>query len=148
MQRNNRKRLVVDVNIWISRLLKPKFHARTIHARTRVFFEPENLVLVSEKLFNELNDAVSKPHLEKEIDRADYEKLVALLRTVAELVHVHFVVEICRDPKDNYLLALAKDGNADYLITGDTDLQVLKEFENTKIVDLSEFENVFLENRV
>jgi len=35
---------------------------------------------------------------------------------------------------------LAKDGNADYLITGDDDLLVLKEFEKTKIVSLSGFE--------
>jgi len=44
------------------------------------------------------------------------------------------------DPKDNFLLALAKDGNADYLITGDNNLLSLKEFGKTKIVTLSEFE--------
>jgi predicted nucleic acid-binding protein len=37
---------------------------------------------------------------------------------------------------------LAKDGNADYLITGDVDLLVMKEFEQTKIVTLSEFETL------
>jgi hypothetical protein len=63
------------------------------------------------------------------------------LRDIAELVDVHSVVDICRDPKDNFLLALAKDGNADYLITGDKDLRVLKEFEKTKIVSLDEFED-------
>jgi len=35
---------------------------------------------------------------------------------------------------------LAKDGDADYLITGDNDLLVLKEFGKTKIVTLREFE--------
>jgi predicted nucleic acid-binding protein len=38
---------------------------------------------------------------------------------------------------------LAKDGNANYLITGDNDLLVLKKFEKTKIVTLSDFEAVF-----
>jgi len=45
----------------------------------------------------------------------------------------------CRDVKDNYLLALSKDADADYLITGDKDLLVLKQFENTLIVTLAQF---------
>ncbi len=57
------------------------------------------------------------------------------------MVDVRSKVELCRDPKDNFLLALAKDGDADYLITGDADLLVLKEFEKTKIVTLAEFED-------
>ena len=65
--------------------------------------------------------------------------LVSLLRRRAELVDVRSVVEACRDPKDNYLLALAKDGSADYLITGDLDLLTMEQFEKTKIVKLSEF---------
>jgi putative PIN family toxin of toxin-antitoxin system len=65
------------------------------------------------------------------------------LRNSAELVDVHSVVEVCRDPKDNFLLALVKDGNADYLITGDDDLLVLETFEKTKIVTLTDFEAAF-----
>ena len=46
---------------------------------------------------------------------------------------------VCRDPKDNFLLALAHDGKADYLLTGDNDLLVMKKFGRTKIVKISEF---------
>ena len=135
MQRNKRIRLVVDVNIWISSLMKLPFRDRT-----EVFFDSKNLLLVSEELFGELDDAIRKPYPEKRIVRADYENLVSKLRTVAELIDVHSTVDICRDPNDNFLLALAKDGNADYLITGDNDLLILGEFGKTKIVKLSEFE--------
>jgi uncharacterized protein len=48
-------------------------------------------------------------------------------------------VDICRDPKDNKFLALAKEIQANYLITGDKDLLVLKEFETTKILSPGEF---------
>ena len=51
-------------------------------------------------------------------------------------------VNKCRDTKDNYLLNLSIDGKADYLITGDKDLLVLKKIENTQIVTLKEFENI------
>jgi predicted nucleic acid-binding protein len=48
-------------------------------------------------------------------------------------------VILSRDKKDNYLLALARDVGADFLITGDKDLLVLKQFENTVIISLTEF---------
>ena len=48
-------------------------------------------------------------------------------------------VTLCRDPKDNFLLALAKDSKADYLLTGDNDLLILNRFENTKILKYIDF---------
>jgi len=134
--KNKKKRLVVDANAWISSLLTLKFRIRL-----NVVFGLDYQLLVSEQLFRELGRAVQKPYLAKNIKQADYDSLVSLLRADAELVEVHSVVDVCRDPKDNFLLALAKDGNADYLITGDSDLLVLKEFEKTKIVKLSDLEN-------
>jgi putative PIN family toxin of toxin-antitoxin system len=130
-------RIIIDANAWISSLLKQRFQVRL-----EVFFDSEYHLIVSEELFDDMASAVRKPYLAEQIVRAEYDKLVARLRNVAELVDVHSVVEICRDPKDNFLLALAKDGNADYLITGDKDLLTLKEFEITKIVTLSEFETL------
>ena len=139
MKKNNeKKRIVVDSNIWISSLLKPSFQSRV-----EVVFGIEYCLLCSEMLFRELDKAIRKPYPAKRIVHAEYGKLVSKLRTDAELVDVHSVVEVCRDPNDNFLLALAKDGNADYLITGDNDLLVLKEFEKTKIVTLSDFETAF-----
>jgi predicted nucleic acid-binding protein len=43
------------------------------------------------------------------------------------------------DPKDDYLLGLCKDGQVDYLISGDQDVIALKQFEATKILSLSQF---------
>ncbi|HAQ19824.1 MAG TPA: putative toxin-antitoxin system toxin component, PIN family [Prolixibacteraceae bacterium] len=50
--------------------------------------------------------------------------------------------ELCRDLKDNYLLSLAIDSNADFLITGDNDLLILSRIENTKIIKYSDFEKI------
>lgn len=49
------------------------------------------------------------------------------------------ISSISRDPKDDMLLALSLAGNADYLITGDKDLLVLRRFEKTKIVTPRQF---------
>jgi uncharacterized protein len=57
----------------------------------------------------------------------------------ADFIETISVITLCRDEKDNYLLALAKDSEADFLIAGDKDLLVLKNFENTTICTLTEF---------
>jgi len=44
-------------------------------------------------------------------------------------------VHICHDQKDNQVLDLCLAGRADYLITGDKDLLVLKKFKVTRIVN-------------
>lgn len=48
-------------------------------------------------------------------------------------------VNICRDPKDNYLLSLAIDANADFIITGDNDLLILQTVRSSKIISYKEF---------
>ena len=130
-----KKRLVVDVNTWISSLLTHDFHVRTLS-----FFASEYQLVFSEHLFHELNQTVRKPKFAKRINPAGYAKLVSLLKRSVELIDVRSEVVSCRDPKDDYLLALAKDGNADYLITGDKDLLVMETFGKTKIVSLADFE--------
>lgn len=44
-----------------------------------------------------------------------------------------------RDPKDDMMLEAAVAGAAEYLVTGDQDLLVLKEFKGTRIVTPREF---------
>ncbi|MEM7533787.1 MAG: putative toxin-antitoxin system toxin component, PIN family, partial [Chloroflexota bacterium] len=51
----------------------------------------------------------------------------------------HEIPQICRDPKDDYLLAYAIAGKADYIVTGDKDLLVLEEIEGVKIVKVHDF---------
>ena len=68
--------------------------------------------------------------------------MVELLETIeefADFVNVRSEIKLCRDPKDNFLLSLSLDGNADYLLTGDKDLLDLVKFEKTKITTITDF---------
>jgi len=47
--------------------------------------------------------------------------------------------EICRDDRDNMFLDLAYEGKADYIITGDKDLLVLKNFKGSIVVKPAQF---------
>ena len=93
MQKNKNKktRLVIDANAWISSLLKPRFRVRLY-----IVFGTTYHLMVSEELFRDLANAMRKPYLAKNIKQAEYEYLVSQLRTDAELVEVHSVIEACR----------------------------------------------------
>ncbi|MGE3911651.1 MAG: putative toxin-antitoxin system toxin component, PIN family [Chloroflexota bacterium] len=43
------------------------------------------------------------------------------------------------DPEDDYVLATARVGSADYLVTGDKELLGLQQFHGTRIVSPREF---------
>lgn len=64
----------------------------------------------------------------------------------AEFADIKTVITVCRDSKDNYQLALAKDAGADFLITGDKDLLELKQFEGTQIVTLNQLLKIIQNN--
>ena len=56
-----------------------------------------------------------------------------------KLIEVTSETDVCRDSKDNFLLNLAVDGKADYLLTGDSDLLVVKKIKKTKIITWTDF---------
>ena len=49
------------------------------------------------------------------------------------------IEQICRDPKDDFLLALSKKSKADYLITGDKDLLEIGIYARTEILTVNKF---------
>jgi putative PIN family toxin of toxin-antitoxin system len=131
-------RLVIDTNIWISALISPPFY-RYIK---NIITSKNVKIFCSEILFEEIKDTAKKSKLLKYFTPRDADDLVQQLYYISEIIVVQSVIEICRDPKDNFLLALAKDGNADYLITGDKDLLVLKKYGKTKIITINELEQI------
>lgn len=48
-------------------------------------------------------------------------------------------VKISRDSDDDKFLGCAKDSRALYIVSGDKDLLVIKEFENIQIITAKEF---------
>jgi len=63
------------------------------------------------------------------------------MRKRMKMIEVKTKINICRDTKDNFLLELATDGKADFLITGDNDLLSLKKIEKTSILTIRDFLN-------
>lgn len=77
-------------------------------------------------MLNEFVTVCRRPKLRKYFRVETLTMLLDLIEENAEFIEVESDVDLCRDPKDNFLLSLGKDGKADYLITGDKDLLVLE----------------------
>jgi uncharacterized protein len=134
MPKNKFLRLVIDTNIWISFLISDR------QRRLDSLLYLENMRLVfSAELLDEINATVTKPKLKKYFSANAMEEMLLNLETYIELVEVKSTVRVCRDTKDNFLLALSKDGKADYLLTGDKDLLELAQFGKTEILTISKF---------
>ncbi len=127
-------RVIFDTNIWISFLIGKQFVSMKELLLTATI-QP----IFSDQLFDELLITTQKPKLQKYFQKDRVDNLIIFLGEIGETIESKSIVYACRDPKDNYLLALARDSNANFLITGDQDLLVLKRFERTQILTYQDF---------
>ncbi|MBZ9779902.1 putative toxin-antitoxin system toxin component, PIN family [Psychroflexus sp. CAK8W] len=128
------KKIILDTNLWISFLISKKFN------QIDQLIENKKITLVfSDELIEEFIDVVSRPKFQKYFSKKDIEKILNYFDQFGILVKVKSTIEICRDEKDNFLLNLSVDSKANYLITGDKDLLVLKKIEGTEIVTFTDF---------
>jgi putative PIN family toxin of toxin-antitoxin system len=128
-------RVVIDTNVLLSGLLfggAPE--------RIRDLWVLGRLVpLLSRETFAEFRRVLAYPKFRltpAEITMIVEEELIPYAEVVEATVDASGV---CRDPYDDKFLSLAASGRADYLITGDQDLLVLRSFNKVGIVTVSEF---------
>jgi uncharacterized protein len=133
--KKNQSKIIVDTNLWISYLISKGYKRLD-----RLIFNNKARLVFSSELIDEFIEVSQRPKFIKYFHPDDISKLLDLFDTYGELVKVKSEIKICRDIKDNFLLALANDSKADYLLTGDNDLLELKKFGKTMIISMSEFE--------
>lgn len=104
----------------------------------RIIVRDHRLIYSTMQLL-ELKDVLDRPKFRTRFLPGQKEELFNSLARNGELIDLISEVDICRDPDDNHLLALCKDGKADLLITGDKDLLVLKKFRKTRVLAPAEF---------
>jgi putative PIN family toxin of toxin-antitoxin system len=93
-------------------------------------------LLVSSGLVSEVERVLARKF---EWEQRRIRQICQPLWKAARLVKPTTGVSVCRDTQDNHLLALALDGEAQYLITGDSDLLVLSPFRDIHIVTPARF---------
>jgi len=130
------KKAVIDTNLWISFLISKKLDF--IH---ELILQRKIVLLFSTELMEEFINVASRPKFNKYFSKEDICKLVSTFDNYGILIKTSSTLNICRDFKDNFLLNLVVDGNADFLVTGDDDLLSLEEIEGIPILTFNQFIN-------
>jgi putative PIN family toxin of toxin-antitoxin system len=130
-------KVVIDTNIWISYLL-----GGLLQRIDEKILSKEVKAVVSDEMLKELSEVLSRPRFKNIFTAGRIKELFSLLDSYAIVVSPSQKVSVCRDEKDNFLLEVALEGEADYLITGDEDLLVLNPFHNIRIVRPKDFEEI------
>jgi hypothetical protein len=130
-------RVVLDTNILVSALLVQVGHPAAIY---RVWQEGYFTLLTCAEQLDELRATLRKPVIAARIKPYKAGHLVNELRELAETIGPLPRVGRSPDPTDDFLLALAEAGKADYLVTGDkSGLLSLARHAGTRIISASEF---------
>lgn len=130
-------RVILDTNVLIAALLTPVGAPWEVYS---AWIEGAFTLLISEEQIMELRHTLAKPALSARIRPHHAGRLVNNLRNMAEMIAPLPRVERSDDPTDNFLLAMAEAGEADYLVTGDKGgLLVLRRHGGTRILSVREF---------
>ena len=128
-------RVVVDTNVWISRLLLADSVAARAVDKALAQFE----VVVSEASVEEIADVLSRARFDRYLSLQDREEFLRRLLQVTTMVSVLSEITDCRDPKDNRFLALALDSASDCIVCGDDDLLESSPWRGIEIVSPAAF---------
>jgi uncharacterized protein len=122
-------RILLDTNLWVSALLSTSMRNRI----ERIIADSRVEILADKELLAELENVCARPKLARLLSPVQVADFLQILRDRLTFVEIHSPVQVCRDPDDDYLLAICLDGQADYLLSGDNDLLTLRAFEKTRI---------------
>jgi putative PIN family toxin of toxin-antitoxin system len=132
--RNLKSRIILDTNLWISFLITKDFSKLD-----EIIFSKKSILIFSQELLEEFLEVVKRPKFRRYFTQSDIEELLETIDEYGEFIIVKSKIEICRDAKDNFLLSLAVDGKADFLLTGDQDLLMIEKIGKTNIITISSF---------
>jgi putative PIN family toxin of toxin-antitoxin system len=126
----NKLQFVINTNVLVSSILIKKSSSDAALKKARSLGN----LLFSEATFQELQTVLNRSKFDRYVSLQVRSEFIFRLRLASELVEIIERVDLCRDKKDNKFLEVTINGKADYLITGDNDLLVLRPFQDVKIL--------------
>jgi len=128
-------RVILDSNILVA-----AFSSRGLCSSLFELCLDSTTIIISEHILSEIKKAFLKKIKlpENKInDILAYLREHCIVKDYKELDRI-----VCRDADDDHILALAKHTRVDYIITGDEDLLILKDFDSMSIVNPRDFWNI------
>ncbi len=115
-------RVVIDANVWVSAAIRTGPAHRIVQRWLTGAGDFE--VIICHTLIAEVADVLTaRPRMRKWIPLEVAERYVATIQVLADVVEDPAVIgTTTRDVDDDYLVALAREHGADFIVTGDNDL--------------------------
>lgn len=133
-------RAVFDTNVLVAAFLTEGI-CSTLLLRAR---RGECELILSTDIIKEFERTLRRKFLVSQSEMSNVRKVLAEA-TLDVFQKVNPIAPVCRDPDDDRILACAREAHADYIVTGDQDLLVLKRYGTTRIVTPRDFESLFTE---
>jgi uncharacterized protein len=134
MQGQKPSKVIIDTNLWISFLI-----GKELQTLKELIVNERIKLIITDQLLTEIKMVTARDKLKKYFDQDKVTDLISLLNIVSEKVKIKKIEAACRDPKDDFLLALSKESKADYLVTGDKDLLEIRFYGKTEILTVKKF---------
>jgi putative PIN family toxin of toxin-antitoxin system len=133
-------RVIIDTNVLVSAVLRDRDPELVIQF---IVDHPEFEWIASPNILDEYKDVLSrrKFRLTQEVK----DSWLNLLDATLTLVEVDTPIDFPVDPDDAMFLSCAIAGDADFLITGDSDLFQAESLLNVAVVTVSTFKSLFCE---
>jgi uncharacterized protein len=129
------RRFVLDTNVIVS----AAFFPQGFPCQAMDWAAKHGKILTSESAFAELAAVLLRPRFAKFASVTEREIFLEKFVSFAEFVEISETILACRDPKDDQYLALAVNGDAECIVTGDEDLLVLHPFRSIPILTARRF---------
>jgi len=132
-------KVVFDTNVLIAAFVAEGLCASLLRRARRGDF----LLCLSPFIISEFENVLSK---KIKADKPEIIEAIDILKeTIHEIVDTDEEVKgVCRDKDDDNILSCAKASKADYLVTGDEDLLILKNIGRIRIITPRDFEIMLL----
>ena len=138
-------KVILDTNVLISSLIQRNYPYLMVN---HCVIEKSINTCVSDKLIDEYFSVINRPKFAKYPDFLNRAEFV-LTQIIDQSLKFtpSSSIDILKDKNDNFLLELASESHADYLITGNTNDFPMDEFLNTKIVNPKDFWELISEQK-
>ena len=109
-------RVILDTNVLVAALIVSDGPP---HQLFEAFLNDRFTLITSDAQIEEFSRVTRYPSIRNRIQPAQAGRLLNAVRSLSVLLEKLPRASVSRDPHDDYLFAMAKAGNADYLVTGD-----------------------------
>ena len=128
-------KVVIDTNILISAFLFQGIPRRVLQA----CIDHHHVLCFSDLLMDEFVAVVNRPEFVSHLGYGEAVRMFQLIREKSVIAHEIPKISVCRDPKDDMVIATALATHARFVITGDKDLTSLKKYKDVRFLTPREF---------